>query len=167
MANWKWDEMMTKDEEKTMENFILHLYEGFLEFGHDKYVEHIFYICVRDITRIIGVRKNFKISKKALKLLGIDEYRSMKMIEKAQKKSPKLTVNEHKIPAKKFWYEFKDKKENGIEFTRNDAKRWLNEAVIAIITKEEDEKITEKGWMIDRPDNAYEILEIELEDITE
>jgi len=67
MGKREWDTMMNKDEEKTMQNFILYLYNGYSKFGYDKYAEHIFYIAVRDVTRIIGERKNLKISKKSSK----------------------------------------------------------------------------------------------------
>jgi len=158
-----WDKPMNKDEEKTMQDFILYLYNGYSKFGHDKYAAHIFYIAVRDVTRIIGGHKNLKISKEALKILG--KCNNFKDVYKAQKANPGRTVKEHKIPAKKFWDEFKEYKKDGKDFTVNDAKRWLDEAVIAIITKEEDKAITSKGWMEDRPKNAYELLNIELEDI--
>jgi len=162
-SRWKWDEIMNKDEEKTMQEFILYLYNGYSKFGHDKYADHVFYIAVREATLIIGVHKNLKISREALKILG--KCNNFKDINKAQKANPGKTVKEHKIPAKKFWDEFKEYKKDGKDFTVNDAKRWLDEAVIAIITKEEDQAITSRGWMEDRPDNAYDILNIELEDI--
>ena len=163
MANWNWDGMLNENEEKLLKDLILYLYEGYSKFGHDKYAEHIFYMSVRDVTRIIGERKNLKISKRAEEILG--KCNDFKMVEKAQKENPRLTVNEHKIPAKNFWDEFKNKKAQGKIFSKNDAEHWLDDAEIAIITKEEDEKLTRSGWIKNRPDNAYEILGIELKDV--
>ena len=154
---------MNKSEEKTMEDFILYLYDGYRRFSHDKYAGHVLFIAIRYVTGAIGERKNLKISKKAEAKLG--ECKDLKMIKKAQKDNPNETVKEHKIPAKVFWEEFGSKKEKGKDFTRADAKRWLKEATIAIITKDEDKKITGKGWKTDRPIDAYEKSGIVLKDI--
>jgi len=154
---------MKKNEEKMIEDFILYLYDGFSKFGDDKYAEHVFYIAVREVTRIIGERKNLKISKNALKILG--KCNDIKDVERAKMSHPNKIIKEHKIPVKEFWDEFKTKKDKGEAFTRTDAERWLNEAVIAIITKEEDQEITKNGYMIFRHSDAYKKLGIELENI--
>ena len=153
--------MMNKSEEKTMEDFILYLYDGYRRFSHDKYAKHVLFIAIRYLTATIGECKNLKISQKAEVILG--ECKDLKMIKKAQKDNPNETVKEHKIPVKIFWDQFRSKK--GKDFTRVDAKRWLKDATIAIITKDEDKKITDNGWRTVRPNDAYEKLGIVLKDI--
>ena len=163
MGNWEWKGMMEKKEEQVMIDLILYLFEGFKKYGDDKYADHIIYIAVRDVTRIIGERKNLYISEKAEGILGdcIDIF----TVEAAQKAHPYKTVKEHKIPAKTFWEEFKTKRTKGQDFTRADAERWLRDATIAIITKEEDDELTHKKWGKVRPPNAYEELGIMLKKI--
>jgi hypothetical protein len=63
MGRWKQDGTIDKS---VIIDFILYLYDGYLRFGHEKNANHIIYIAVRDITRIIGLT-NKKISKKAKK----------------------------------------------------------------------------------------------------
>jgi hypothetical protein len=48
------------------------------------------------------------------------------------------------------------KKVNKEPFTHNDADRWLKEASIVAITKKEDQLLTSKGYMEDRPLDAYD-----------
>ena len=157
------DEMMTKDNEKTMEEFIRYLYDGYKKFGHDKHVDHVYYYIIRYVTARIGECKNLKISEKAEKKLGKCE--NLKTLRKARREHPLETIQEHKIPVKTFFDEFKQKKENGKGFSENDAKRWLKEATLAIITKDEDDDITKKGWKKERPKDAYKQLGIVLKDV--
>jgi len=147
---------MTKTEEKTMEDFILYLFSGYKKYGGDRHVESLFYITIRYLTAKIGEYKNLKISEKAEKILGKCD--DLKMVRKARRANPRLTIQEHEIPVKKFWDEFRTKK----DFTENDAKRWLSESSLAIITEKEDERLTEKGWKEERPKDAYKILGIKL-----
>jgi hypothetical protein len=136
MGRWKQDLTI---EKSVIVDFILYLYEGYLKFGHDKNTNHIIYIAVRDITRIIGLA-NKKISKRA--------------------KRSSDTIKDHKKPAILFFEEFTKKR-----FTKKDAKRWIDEAIITTITKEEDALLTSNGWRDkNRPPDAYEKLGIELED---
>jgi hypothetical protein len=69
--NFEWNEKMNKDEEKAMKEFIQYVYNGFIRWGDDdRFVDHVLYIIVRDITRIIGECRNLKISLNAKKILG-------------------------------------------------------------------------------------------------
>jgi hypothetical protein len=146
MAN-KWDRTMELSNEE-LKDFIVYLYEGFKKYGHDKYADHVFYEAVRYITLAIGECKQPKISIKALQDKTADR------------------IREHKKPAITFFQEFRNKKEKGEAFTKDDAAHWLDEAVIAFITKEEDDQLTAKGWRDkNRPDDAYEKLGIVLEDM--
>jgi len=165
MAKAVKDTKMTKDDEKVMEKFILYLYDGYKKFGHDRHVNHVYYYIIKYVTARIGECKNLKISEKAEKILGKCE--SLKMIRKARRANRNKTIQEHKIPVKKFLDEFKSKKENGKDFTEDDAKRWLKEAVLAVITKEEDQNLSKKGWKIERPKDAYKQLGIVLRDVKE
>jgi hypothetical protein len=143
----KWDGTMALSEEELKE-FIVYLYEGFKKYGHDKYADHIFYQAVRYITLAIGECKEPKISQKAL----------------ADKNAER--IKEHKKPAIKFFQEFRDKKAKNEYFTKGDAAGWLDDAVIAFITRQEDDELTAKGWRDkNRPDDAYEQLGIELVDM--
>jgi hypothetical protein len=155
----------TGPDEKTMEDLILWLYQGYKKFGSDKNTKSILNIAVRYTTAKIGESKNLKISTEAQKLLGIENCEDEKTVKKALRAKPNETIKEHIIPVKEFWEEFKSKKEKGKTFTRNDAKRWLEKATLAIITKKEDDKITEKGWKKERPEDAYKQLGIVLKDV--
>ena len=145
MARKIWDGTLN---EKVMTDFIIYLWEGFEKFGEDKYADHILYYGVRKVTEAIGLAKKTKISKKARKNQKGDN------------------VKEHKKPAIQFYQEFRDKKEKKEQFTKADIKRWFQQAEIAIITKEEDDKLTAKGWRDKgRPDDAYDQIGIILEDL--
>jgi hypothetical protein len=92
----KWKDPMSAEEQETMKQFILWLYKGYLRFGADKYADHALNLAVRDVTRGIGLRRNTKISQKALGLLG--GCRNYAALEKAQKARPGETVEERVIP---------------------------------------------------------------------
>ena len=136
MSRQKWDG--TIDKELTI-NYILYLWEGYKNYGHDKYACHIIYYGVRKITEAIGLSKGIKISKEA---------QQNKFCKK---------IREHKKPAIQFFQEFINKKKSNDLFTREDAERWFDQAELVIITKEEDDKLTAKGWRDKkRPFDAYE-----------
>jgi len=169
---WKWDKPMTKKEQMNMINFIKHLNEGYHRYckgegengEDDKYINHIISITVRHTTGIIGrSNKNLKISEKALSLLGLNEHADFKAIVRERRNNPGETILEHYKPANYFFNELKDK-----PFKDKDAKRWLNEAVIAIITKKEDEKLTKNGYGTrrDNPEEAYKDKKVAIELVT-
>ena len=76
-----------------------------------------------------------------------------------RKKHRGETVLEHYKPANDFFNEFYNKK-----FNRDDAERWFREGVVAIITKEEDAKLTKNGYWRKRedPKKAYKECGIEI-----
>jgi hypothetical protein len=153
---------MDKDEEKTMKEFIIYLFKGYLQFGHNKYAYHILRIANRYLTCKIGECKNFYISEKAEEVLGkFEKCDTKKNVYKALRKRNKdiQLIKEHKIPAKKFFDEFKTKKEERKDFTIEDAERWFRECTIAIITKEEDNNLSKAGYMVDRFDDAYDVYD--------
>jgi len=142
MSRQKWDGTLN---EELMTDFILYLWEGFKKFGDDKYADHIIYYGVRKVTEAIGLTKELKIS------------------EKAKLNQSGINVKEHKKPAIQFYQEFRDKNSNNCEFTKADVERWFKEAEMAIISKEEDQKLTEKGWRDkNRPIDAYDQIGIKL-----
>jgi hypothetical protein len=136
----------TFNKEKIKE-LILYLYEGYERFGDDLIADHIFNIAVRYLTAEIGLCKEVRISKNALK---------------SKKEN---IIKEHVKPVSQFYEEFREKKDKAQPFDMKDAERWFKQAEIAKITKEEDKRLTEKGWKgINRPPNAYKKLGIELVD---
>lgn len=153
---------MSDDETALMMQLFIWLYDGYAKFGGNQFTDAVIDVAIREATRQAGVRKNTKISQKALKLLG--DCPNYKALEKARKNNPGKTVEEHFKPVKQFFKELKAKKAAGEQFTEKDAERWFDEAVIAIITKAEDKKLTGLGYREERPPAAYKQAEIELQD---
>jgi len=173
---YEWDGFMTKQEQDNMVDFIMYLYEGYekwckapLKKDKDRYIYHVLYLAVRDVTRIIGESKNLKISEKARKLLKVDETTTYRGLLNSIRANPRQTVKEHYKPADDHFFEqFRECCNNGKPFTREQARKWLNDAVIAIITKNEDEALTKKGFGKKRPDpaEAYTSAGIEVKHFT-
>ena len=180
----KWNGTLNNEDKKCMSQFIKFLYIGVKMFSVNKYANHVLYIAVREITRIIGqfTFENFQISKKAEEKLGKGQCKDIKSAEKAREKIKGVTIMEHKKPAVVFFNELKDAepclekvnskgKEKFIyrknPFTKEQSEGWLKEAVIAIISKDEDKALRNKGWWKVRPKNAYDLLlpKIELHNI--
>jgi len=160
---------MTKAEQKRMKAFIpalhalykTHCIDTLAEDGRpDRYVYHVFYIAAREITRMIGEGKNTRISRKAKTLLGIKADAGIRALNKAKKRHPREIVKEHYKPAEMFFRDFRREK-----FSKAAAGRWLEEAVIAFITKEEDAALYRKGYGRERPnpEEAYGEARIVLE----
>jgi hypothetical protein len=157
---------MNEDDEKTMVDLIVWLFEGYKKFGDNKKTRSILNIAVRYTTAKIGECKHLKISEKAEALLGKENCKDLNAIKKTLKDHPdKKTIKDHIITVKEFCGEFKSKKEKGEDFTEDDAKRWLEEATLVIITKEEDDEITQKGWRTNDHEKAYEQLGIKFTDV--
>ena len=169
-TRFNYDGIMTKQEEKNMVEFILYLYEAYKKWCHhpdrkdkDRNIAHILYIAVRDITRIIGENKNLNISKEASKILKPDETTTYRGLLNARKANPGKTIKEHFKPANDFYYQFEEACANNKPFGEKEAKKWLKDAVIAIITVKEDETLTEQGNRDKRnPKEAYDEAEIDL-----
>jgi hypothetical protein len=156
---FSWKEPLTYEEERNIKEFILYIYEALNKWGNDRHIDHILHYMVRDVTRIIGEYKNLKISSKAKELIG--ECHCFKDIIKAKKRLPSgKIVLDHNPTAKSFFDELTRKKGEKEHFTHKDADRWLNEATIVVITKDEDRLLTSKGYMEDRPSDAYDKLGI-------
>jgi len=163
---------MTKKEQKNMKDFILYLRKGYLDyckekgekgkdgkFKDDRYIDHIIYIAVKDITSCIGEKKNPKISEKARRGLKLDKKVDFTEVKNAREQYKDVTVQEHYKPAIYFFDEIKGK-----SFTSKDADRWLNEAVVAIIHRNEDIKLNKDGDRTNRPNpkSAYKKAGIKL-----
>jgi hypothetical protein len=163
---YSWDDPLNKKEEETMKEFIQYTYDGFIKWGgdpnkfsnDDRNFDHILDFMVRDVTRVIGELKNLKISINAKEIIG--ECNCWKDIERAKKLHRGEIVLDHNPTVKSFFYELKMKKIKKEPFTHNDADRWLKEASIVAITKKEDQLLTSKGYMEDRPPDAYDRLGI-------
>lgn len=173
----RFDKPMTAKEQENMKGFILALNKAFHdhckekgdaqgEGDYDRFVYHAIYDAVRRITDVIGRHHNLVISKKAIAALDIKKkdrknYITLERIADTKKKEGVEIVYEHYRPADAFQQEFNSKK-----FTAKDAEKWLTHAVIAVITKEEDDKLRELGYSTKRPcpKNAYEKAGIELEE---
>jgi len=139
--SFSWDEPLTDEEEINLKEFICYIYEGLNRWGNDRHIDHILHFIVRDVSRIIGEFKNLKISSKAKELIG--ECHCFKDIEKAKKKlHSREIVLDHNPTAKSFFDELVMKKSKKELFTHKDADRWLNEATIVAITKNEDRLLT-------------------------
>jgi hypothetical protein len=165
MAKSIFDGPLTKEEQAALKKFIVHLFDFYKEHSGDKYIHHLVYITVRDITRIIGeVHNPLQISKNARRLL--DNCADPASFRKAKKAHPRQTVKDHIRPAVRFIDDFRAKIAKGKPFTEKDAARWLKQARIAVITGEENKLLTSKGWRDKkRPDNAYGYLKIETENL--
>jgi hypothetical protein len=164
MAKSIFDGPLTKEEQAALRKFIVHLFDFYKEYADDKYIHHLVYIAVRDITRIIGVaHKPLQISKHARKLLG--NCGDPASLRKARKAHPRQTVQDHIKPAVRFIDEFKERIVKGKPFTEKDAARWVKQARIAVITAEENSRLGSEWRDRDRPDNAYGCLKIEVEDL--
>jgi len=149
--------VMSEAEEKAMVKFILYLHKGYQEFGEYRYLKFILRIATRYTTAKIGECKNLRISEKALKKAKSPVTKDN--VYKTLKRSSVSFIKEHKIPAQKFFAQFDAK---GKKFTKSDAEQWLKDCTIAIITKDEDDKLTKAGYREERPIRAYSKLGIKL-----
>jgi hypothetical protein len=164
--NFSWIEPLNEKEEEVFIEFIQYTWEGFYKWGgdpknysnDDRCFDHILHFMVRDITRIIGEYKNLKMSYKAKEIIG--ECNCLKDIENAKKLHPGKIVLDHNPPAKTFYDEFKTKKIKNEPFSKINAIRWINEASIVAITEEENRLLTSRGYMENRPPDAYDRLGI-------
>jgi len=157
--NWK--EKLPENEEKIIIQYILTLYNLIQEYKDDKNIETNLVHDVRQITKTIGLRKYLKISLEAEKILGTDI--GLKGIERTRRinENKGLTIVEHKNTVHTLYNEIKNAK----TFTKKEAKKWFDKAVIAIITNEENKKLKDNKWDKIRPDDAYEQLGIKLKDV--
>ena len=151
------DGIMTKQEQENMVDFILYLYEAYKKWCHhpvrkdkDRHIDHILYIAVRDITRIIGENKNLYISEAANKFIKADKTTTYRALLNSIRANGKI-IKEHYKPANDFYKQFEDCCVNNKPFGEKEAKAWLKDAVIAFITKDEDKKLTELGYVKNRP----------------
>ena len=156
-----WSQKLSNDEEQIIIKYILVLHKIIQDFSHDQNINHNLILSVRNITTSIGRRKNLKISLEAEKILG--HCTSISAIENAQKRveNRNLTIREHKITVADLYKELK----NSQKFSEDDAKKWLDKSIIAIITEKENEKLRLNKWSKNRPDDAYEQLGIILKDV--
>jgi hypothetical protein len=160
-----WKGFLEPHDEEKIKELIPWLYKGYKKYGDNKHAEHFFYLVIRDITRVIGEFKNLSISEKAEAILG-EHPDDMQSLLSLLKKHPKKIKREHIKPARFFVKEFETRRKENRQFTAEDAERWFKEAKMAAITKEEDDRLTAKGWRGERPDDAYKQLGIKLKPIT-
>jgi len=155
--------VMSEAEEKAMVKFILYLYKGYQEFGKYRYLKPILQKANRYATAKIGECKNLYISEEALKKVNAPVTKAN--VYRTLKRSSVSFIKEHKIPAQKFFAQFDTK---GKKFTKSNAEQWLKDCIIAIITKEENDKLTKEGGNnIDKHIKAYKDLGIKLTEIKE
>jgi len=163
MGRFEWKDEMTELEQKNMVDFILYLYEGYQRWCHhpgredldDRHIHYLLYEAGREVTRIIGEFKNIRISKEARSLLNIvDEETTFSGYLSSRKAHPDKTVREHYKPADDFIKQFKQFADENKPFGKKEAIAWLEEAIIAIITSDEDKTLTELGYVRNRPNPA-------------
>jgi len=87
-----------------------------------------------------------------------DIIKGIKLIAAGNSYSPqkKLFHSEHNLPCSQINKELMEAS------NINDIKEILSKSKVYIITSEENELLTKKGWSKKRPENAYEILGIEI-----
>jgi len=165
MGNKKnnWKDPMTDGEVELTRDFIMHLHDFYKKHGHNRFTQGIIVDAIWNTTRYYGEFRNLFVSRDAKKVLG-EFSNPSELVRQTSKNCPGGVRKDHMKPANEFVKDFERS-----DFSRKDVEGWLADSMIAVITKDEDDRLRKLGYRDNRPDiaAAYTSAEIILEKVND